>query len=579
MTEVALMAVACVLTVLAYNGRWWNERPVLCGDNAKHYTTARCMLGSLREASGWSDALRAVLHPWTEYPPLTYAWTCTVFGGWRATEDTATLGQIAWVVMMFVAISLFMRRHVGPALALATTLLATTSPVVVNASMHFAPDIALASTTFVALALLAADPRFTSRTLAISLGVATGCSLLAKWTALLYLPVPLALATLLALRAASPRGRWRFLLLLAVLVNVVLAIPLGVAHDAVQAQLWAVATAIPLALVALRLLDGDGQHALGNLFLALIAAWVLTAGVYAQLAPRLVSRVSLAVSEGVPLQQQIRVFRLVATGGIVGLPVLVPIGLGMLARRRGAGPFRWIGLAFVSGLVLTAVAQVPPPRYYAPLVPLAAVLATWWVPSLPSRPRLWVGTVLVAASLAQAALLGAGELAPLTSPRWMATWLETWHELDHAETMDIGPQPLLRARMDAALETLRDFGGRAPMATLVIEEGREGPPASAWEALSLDSRSPLIVQQLGLREGEVRIEARPWNLRALSQHPGREAGDQGPTGYPADVVLLVGAPDKLGAMEERVENATGRHYSTRTVLSWPEGAQLQIMRP
>lgn len=578
-TEAALVAGACLLVVAAHVTHWWNERPLMCGDNAKHYVTAHGMLASLREASGWSDTLRAVLHPWTEYPPLTYAWTCAVFQEWGASEDIATLGQIAWVVAMAVTIYLFMRHRAGTAVAIIAVLLVATSPVIANAMVHFSPDLPLAATSFAALALLASDPGFTSRRTSISLGLAIALSLLAKWTALLYLAVPLAVATIVTLVAAGSRGRWRFVMLSGVLANLAAAIPFVVAHDAVRAQAWATIAALLMAGAALHLLGDDADRPLANLFLALLMAWALTAGVYAQLAPRLTSRVSLAVFEGVPLHQQLRVLSTVAVAGIFALPVLVPIGLVMLVGKRGQRAFRWIGLAFVSGLVLTAAAQVPHPRYYAPLIPLAAVLATGWIASLRARSRLVLTTLLLAATIAQSALLFSGDVAQGGAPRGLSAWLETWSLVDQAETMDIGPQPVLRARMAAVIGRLEGLAPDRCITTLVLDDGLVNPPASAWEALSIDEGRPLVVQQLALRDNGFRVEARPWNLHALSRQQARDGGDRGDTGYAADVLLVVASPDRLSSVPERLARETGRRYPRRTELAWPDGIRLLIMQP
>ena len=574
-----LACAAAALHVHHFLGR----TTVMMGDYAKHFITASGMYRGLTQAPSLVEQWRAAVTPAIEYPPGPYLWSCATFRWLGVTGDAAALGQVPWVVVTVLAVYAFVRRQAGIAPGAAAALLVATSPIVSSATIHYAPDVVLMATSFVAVALLASDFRFQDRRVSLVLGVAVGASLLAKWSCLALLAPPLLVTGCAVLRTAPATARWRFLFLLALLVASSVAIPLWSGHDPVPAQAWALAAALPLAVLAVAWLRDATMRPLANLFLVLLVAWSANLGIYSRLAPRLVERLWLQMQ----IFQEVRIGEgSVMTGmlvcGVFGMSLLLPIGLYHLwLERRPMHPVHVIALAFLGQVAMTAGINLPMARYYAPLVPLVAVLCTWWWPRVPRALQWGLQAVTFTAALLNGILLAMpADSEPQRPPQ--SQYVRFFTHVDESEDGAISRNAALRTRARGLLSLLQQCVPAGPTILCLVTDNPRDPslvPPETWEALGAEMGLPLIVMEMGYEDGGMKVKANPWNYFDLSRHPHAKGRTNAQRGLPPDVVLLLCHTSAVDTWATRVAAGTGRKWRVARQVPWGSEGVARLLIP
>jgi 4-amino-4-deoxy-L-arabinose transferase-like glycosyltransferase len=160
-------------------------------------------------------------YPRFPFPPLVLLTTNFFFAIFGISLDVARWSQQLFTIILIPSVFYIGYRVAGRSAGLLATLIAASSPLMLNTSRSYFLDYGQTSLTALAFALLLASDRFSRRSLSILLGIVLGLAMLAKWSAIIFLVFPLAflLAPSLLGILGHLRGRllfgWSILFLLA----------------------------------------------------------------------------------------------------------------------------------------------------------------------------------------------------------------------------------------------------------------------------------------------------------------------------------------------------------------------------
>jgi 4-amino-4-deoxy-L-arabinose transferase-like glycosyltransferase len=347
-----LIALWAVITAL--NMLWvsLDQRP-------PHWDKANHLANSLVLYDSFSPA-RALdwLETYTYYPPFAY-WVTDLFYAVIQRVDVwvAVLSQSTFLAVLILATygigSTLWSNRVG----LLSALFVVTTPMLVSSFKDYMLDAPLMAMTTLALYLLIRAESFSIRRYAILFGLVCGAGLLTKWSFVLAMALPTALAGFLALRVAVSTRTWTRL------VN------LG------AAGLVAIVVSAPWYLHNLSSLSRD-------------ASYYNTATATGKVGP----------SEVASLQSLVWYAWNAVSNQLFLVPFLLFLaGLILLLRRPGAVRANLFPLLLIVGTYVsfTFVANKDP-RYTMPLLPGIAVVATYWITGLQARLRSAVVGVVVA---------------------------------------------------------------------------------------------------------------------------------------------------------------------------------------
>jgi len=364
------------------------------------------------------------LLPVDKYPPLVYAVTHVVFSRAGGSLPKARLAIVCFVPLFLAAMYGIGRFYGGEAAGLTVAALAAASPHVLNWSREYVLDFPQTAMTALAFWLMLESGGRRSKALAYLAGLAAGLAFLTKWSALVFLAVPLA-ALFLPHLFRGRRARLAALAGGSVFAATVIALAWIFSHAgrAGQASEWLrpylliVVAPQVLLLLALSRLEraepDDGAlrcvtNALRSVAAFFFAAmpWVLYAmndlrfkfDADSALAP--VERLGLA-SAGTTLPAYL--LKVLLTCYPLA-PLLMAAGLLLIfAGRRTELLDRLLlpaNLVFI--FLVSSLAGSPHPRYVLSAVLFAAALGGWWV-CRAGRFRYAVAGPLVALSVISAA--------------------------------------------------------------------------------------------------------------------------------------------------------------------------------
>ncbi len=238
--------------------------PVPVGDEAAHLLHAFEMRQALAASSNWLEGLGRLLLGGDAYPNGLYAWAQPALGG-GLSVDRARSAQLWLTIVHLVAAIWIGKRIWGRPAALVYGLLACFGPLALAYTPVFLVDVALAAWVGVALLFLERTDGFQRPAAAAGFSVAAALALLTKWTALVWLAIPVVVAVALAVRRDS-RPAWKG-------VAGALGVVLGGSGLVILAGQSATVSAVhpwgPMGLTPLLLVAGG---------LALACAWAFHAG-------------------------------------------------------------------------------------------------------------------------------------------------------------------------------------------------------------------------------------------------------------------------------------------------------------
>ncbi len=575
--ESALVLALVGLILACFWIRWLTDQPLSQAEHAKHLINAVLLYWSQAGAGCTLEWWRTLLLWPSQYPALPFLWTGVAFRLLGVSESSAFVSSLSWLFILLVTVYLFVRKHAGRTVASLATILTGTSSVMVGTVLFYTPDVALTALAFVGLSLLADDPTLSRPGRALAFGCVLGASLLARYLAVWYFFLPVAATAATGLWRASWSDRLRFLLFLALLalfsavfVTMVDRYPLAVQCDAlaVAAIMW---------FLSRRKLGAGGDNRLGNLLGSIVVAWALAIAAYVHIVPILWPLLGpdTMAPPGTTWWDNRHQYQDMATHLLFGSPVLLLVGLSLTIRVRY---LRIIALSFFSAGILVVTSSHPPLACYAgPLVPLAVVLGTGWLRSVPSLVRVPIVAVLFAVGLAQCACvtglyggLGAG-------------YFRSFQEVELLSTGFVGDRAA-QAHMEALSAGLVR---RLPMPAKVIVAVETGDPrlvafdTNGVQLQSILKRYPLVWQRLFLSdEGLLPIEpcvgVEAW---ALGQAGGpvlspSGAGDQG---IPLRAVLLIAHPKDYSSRVSLLEKHLGQELRTVRSRSMPFGVRAWVL--
>lgn len=162
-------------------------------------------------------------YPRFPFPPLVFLVTHLFFSLFGISLEVARSSQQLFTVILVPAVFYIGYRVAGRTAGFVAAVVTVCSPLVINVSRGYFLDYAQTSLTALAFALLLASNRYSRRGLSIALGIAVGLAMLAKWSAVFFLVIPLVMfvAPALPTTLGTTRGRlifaWGLLTMLATL--------------------------------------------------------------------------------------------------------------------------------------------------------------------------------------------------------------------------------------------------------------------------------------------------------------------------------------------------------------------------
>ncbi len=578
--EVVLVGALLGLVLGSIHGRWVAEGLLSREEYAKHLVSAVLMNWSLAESSSFLDGLRTVLLWPGQYPPLAYLGTAAAFRMLGVTEHAAFLSNLAWLFLLLVGVYLFLRPTSGRTVAALAALLTGSSSVMVATVVVYAPDMALATLTFLGLALLAEDPTLSRPGRSLAFGVALGASLLARYLALWYFLLPLAVVAGVGLWRSGWAERLRFLLGLAVLGGyTVRFLEMMRFQQALEVQAYALALALPLWFLSRRRLGSGADNRLGNLLGSLVVAWTLSVVVYAHIFPALLQLLGpdAMAPPGRTYVEEFPKYLDMGLHLVFGFPLVVLVGL-LFARQCRYIPLLALSL-FSAGYVVVTSPHPYIPYYGAPLVPLAVVLGTGWLPRAPSWLRVPMVAVLFPVGLAQCACTAGG------FPADQGGYLAAFQRLA-PHSAEVGEIQVVDGRLERLTADLaQDL--EMPAGLLLAVETHDQRLSvfdkNGLQLLSLLRGYPLVWSVLYFRPtGLVPVpslgEIGSW---AIGRAEGRPVAPHGPgeAAVPRRGVVLVTRPQWLSSRLATLEVWTGQDLRIDRTWAMPFEVRAWLLRP
>jgi len=578
--EALLVGALFSLVLGCIHTRWVSEGLLSREEYAKHLVSAVLLNWSLAGSSSFLDGLSTILSWPGQYPPLAYLGTAVAFRALGVTEHAAFLSNLSWLLWLLLAVYLFLRRRSGRTVAALAALLTGSSSVMVATVAVYTPDMALAMLTFLGLALLAEDPTLSGPGRALAFGLALGAALLARYLALWYFLLPLAVVAGVGLWRSGWSERLRFLLGLAVLGGYTIRfLEMMRFEQGLEVQAYALALALPLWFLSRRRLDPVGDNRLGNLLGSLVVAWTLSVATYARIFPALLQLLGpdAMAPPGRTYVNELPQYLDMGLHLVFGFPLVVLVGF-LFARRCRYTLLMALSLVSAGYVVVTSPHPYIP-YYGAPLVPLAVVLGTGWVGHAPGWIRVPLVALLFSVGLAQCASItgfhataGGGYFAAFQSlaPR-------------SAEVGEI-------QAVDGRLERLSsDLAGtlEMPAGVLLAVETRDQRLSffdkNGLQLLSLLRGDPLVWSVLYFRPtGLVPVaplgEVASW---ATGKALGRPFAPHGPgeAAVPRQAVVLVTRPQWLSSRLATLEAWTGQDLSVDRTWAMPFEVRAWLLRP
>lgn len=518
------LLIALLLVLLALPAEGWLARwcTVPIGDSAFHLLNVFTVQGQWLQGADLLDRLRPLLF-WTDseaYPPLGYVLPAAV-GAVRGGLDVDGLlaAQVGWVGLAGLGSWWLGRTLFGRTAGILAALCTLFAPPLLGQLGDLFLDTASAAVIMLALAALASAWSMARPLPAVLAGLAVGCGLLTKWTALFYLGPALLGCAVGVLHEASGGQRLRLGGLL-VLVAAALGgasyvarvtppvpdpmapwIPLGVA----LAWLGAIAAVAAALAGAGHMLLGAGPPR--NLFLALLVSGAVAAPFYLWNLPGFVHRMNLerSLHQGVayefrhlwaPYKQANDVAPM---GGLVTACALV-----WIAARGPRGSFALVAAPLAVGIGCHAALKLVDARYLLPAVPLALVAVSGWLQS--ARETRAVSAALLGAFGVWNLALWTGGLTPPAKPG------------PHLGTLPGS----INARLDQVVEVLGPQLGPGPSLLLADLRTVSFRPESLQVAF-LDRGFPVVVREVSRGGGGLHLlQTRLSVLRLLMlREPGR----------------------------------------------------------
>ncbi|MFO7632685.1 MAG: glycosyltransferase family 39 protein [Caldilinea sp.] len=364
-------------------------------------------------------------------PPLLYLLTQPAYALFGRDTDVALLPNIALFAVILWFTFLLSRRMSGDWVAIFAVALLSLLPMAVAMTRLYYMENSLTAALLIALYALLRSESFEQRGWTIVFGVALGFALLAKWTAPVYLALPVLYvlwrgefwaSQRCALGALRPQ--WRPALA-ALIIGALLALlwylpnrDIAIEHSAGFADWLPVLWTLLGAACVYALLVGRGQ--VGNFWTAVLVAFAIASLWYF---PRLavvntLTDVAFGTDRGTNAPPDylhpdtyLRYFRFWIVDHMGALATLVIAPLALLGwvlhwrRERRVRPVVMIyGLAVVGSWAVFTLLTQSDPRNLVPLLPLIAILLA---ESLRAYPRkiavgigaLWIGVLLFQWSL------------------------------------------------------------------------------------------------------------------------------------------------------------------------------------
>ncbi|MFZ4848463.1 MAG: glycosyltransferase family 39 protein [Caldilinea sp.] len=426
-----------VLLSTATNWGWVQTNVVLVGRDSTGHLEKSLEIAD-RLASGGGQALFQAITLDSFRPPLLYLLTQPAYAVWGRSLDVAQIPNLLLFALILLLTFWLARRTVGDGWALLAVALLSLLPMATAMTRLYYMENSLAAPLLAAFYALLRSERFRHRGWSIGFGGALGIALLSKWTAPLYLALPLLYLLWTgnfwqlqrsALRSWQPRGAAvggalgvGFLLALAWYwpnreFVVEQEMFLG------EWLLWPWTLLFALALYALW--SGRGQIGNGwtavTLALAIASLWYL---------PRLdvltpLGDVAFGTDRGTKEPPNLWALaaytRYLEYGlfehlGVLASWVILPAALvGWVARARQpvAADLKIYGLAVVSAWLPLTVLTYTNPRNLVPLLPLLVILLVAGLSGYPRKLAAAVAVAWLGVLLVQGALFTFDRLAPL----------------------------------------------------------------------------------------------------------------------------------------------------------------------